>query len=98
MSENTDPTTDIIKNIRSAMATKNSNQGALAAALNLTQQSVSARMTGGVVWSVRELWLVSLHLEVPLQDLVPDILGYAARQIGVPVESLTDAVLSEVAE
>lgn len=58
--------------VRAAMARRNCTQAELAAALNLSQPSVSVRLTGQQPWTVDELAAAARYLGTSLADLVAD--------------------------
>ena len=71
------PNTDSLRltvaaEVRAAMARRNCTQTELAAALGLSQPSVSVRLTGQQPWTVDELATVARHLGTSLADLVAD--------------------------
>lgn len=60
---------DIAANARSLVARKQLRQGAIAAALNLTQSQVSRRLAGQVRFTAAELQALAQLLEVPVATL-----------------------------
>lgn len=68
----TSPPSKIIgANVRAEMARRGVTQAKLAAALGLSQPSVSARLRGVTPFDVDELHTVADFLGVPLSDLLP---------------------------
>ncbi len=67
------PTDDLANSaIRAEMARRRVTQGALAAALNISQAQVSARLNGSVDWRLSELVVVSHVLGVHVTELLRD--------------------------
>lgn len=58
-------------NVRAEMARRGVTQAKLAAALGLSQPSVSARLRGVTPFDVDELHTIAAFLGVPLSDLLP---------------------------
>lgn len=59
-------------NVRAEMARRRVPQTRIAAALGLTQQAVSRRLTGRVAFRSDELAVVARVLGVPAASLLPD--------------------------
>lgn len=65
------PSTQTGANVRAEMARRGVSQVKLAAALGLSQPSVSARLRGITPFDVDELHAVAAFLGVPLSALLP---------------------------
>jgi transcriptional regulator with XRE-family HTH domain len=59
--------------VREALKDHSKTQTDLAQHLGVTQQWVSRRLTGDVVFSVEELWRVADWLAVPVTQFLPEV-------------------------